>query len=696
MKLDYSKLVIYDIETLKNLFVINVIDVNTLNKKSFVFFNDKKYEDQPFELYKFLKSIVQHNYTMIGFNNLGFDAQVMHYFYDWCAAKQDPLYHFDIDYIINELYLKAQGLINYKNTWEDTVPEYKLFASQIDLYKQHHYDRPQKATSLKWLEFSMRRRVIREMPYKHDDILTIDQVQDVVDYCWEDIDATLDFFTRVRFETEVRHNLSESYNLNLINASEPRMVREIFGKFLCKELNMSYAELKKLKTVRKSVHFKDVIFPYIKYQTPEFKEMLNVFNTHHVVTLPTYKWGGNQLGVKYNVKEHNDIALKELQEKAGTPTLTRDMSKFSYTFKFKDLDVYLGLGGIHACTKPGVYTHNEDEVIEDADGTSFYPFLAIKNECRPEHLGKAYNVVYPMMYEERIKYDKKDPRNYIFKIILNSAYGLSKEINGYLYDPKYTYTITINGQLSLLMLAEALSMSVPDIQFIQMNTDGLTYKYNKKYTDKVRKICEWWEKTTKINLEYAYYEKMVIMDVNNYMAIKEGFIKNLQSGEVEYSKLCKDYVKKKGLFEIDMPYHKNPSNLIVPKALEQYFTIGTDYNTYIENPNNSIFDYCAGVKGKSNFKLNLHQQYNFTNLVTEQQKVCRFFVSKQNDSAGLLYKDFKDGRSIAVVAQTIVQPLDEVKKDTVGEYSVDIDWYKKETKKIIDIIEPKAVQAELF
>lgn len=668
-KIDLSRLIIFDIETMKNCFVLCATDFKTQNKKHFVIYNSPSYEDTPLKLFTFLKSCIKNNYTFVGFNNLQFDAQVLQYYYEWCSEKQDPLHHFTNDYIIEQLYNKAQTLISTtdeKEKFAMLVKENDLFCPQIDLFLQLHYNRPAKATSLKWLEFTMQMPKIQEMPIRHDENILEEQIDEVVEYCWNDVDSTFEFFTRVKFETDVRLDLSKEYDLNLINASEPKMVREIFGKFLCEEMEISVSELKKLKTIRTKIPFKDIIFPYTQFQTPLFKNVLKTFN---------------------------DFILD------ATPHSEEANSKFGHTFRFQDMDVDLGLGGIHACIKSGVYTHKEDEVIEDADGKSFYPFLAIQNDLRPEHLGKAYNKVYPMMYEKRLQYDKKDPRNYIFKIILNSAYGLSKEINGYLYDPKYTFSVTINGQLSLLMLAEALSIAVPDIMFLQMNTDGMTYKYNIKYTDIVRKVCKWWEKVTRIELEYAYYEKMVIMDVNNYLAIKEGYTTKLKENETPIHKLNKDYIKKKGLFEYDMAYHKNPSSVIIPKALEQYFTTNLTPEKFITNENNSIFDYCNGVKKKSNFELNLVKNYNFSELAIPQQKVCRFIVSKKTEDTGILYKDFLDGRKsprTAVMANTQVLPLNYINPEhkEVKNYSVDYQYYIRETQKIIELIQPS--QTTLF
>jgi hypothetical protein len=647
--LDFKKLVVIDIETLKNCIIFCCRDYHTGSKKEFVFFNDKKYENQPLEFFKFLRSLQEHKFGVISFNGVGFDMQILHYYYDWCCEKQDPLYALDIDYIISNIYNKAQEIISLQDNMEERfkhlIPEKDLFMPTIDLFLQLHYNRPAKATSLKWVEFSMQYPTIQDMPINHDEDLTIDDVPTVIEYCWNDVDATCEFFNKVKFETETRLELSNEFKLNLINASEPKLVREIFGKFISKEMGITYGELKKLKTIRKDVKFKDIILPYVKFQTEPFKEVLKAFTDKVLDCNP------------------------------------HSTDKFKHTMLFQNMDIELGLGGIHSCISSGVYSPKENEVIEDADGTSFYPMLAIKNGLRPEHLGQAFNVVYPMMFDKRQQYDKKDPRNYLYKIILNSAYGLSKEINSYLYDPKFTYSITLNGQLSLLMLVEALYMSVPNIKFLQMNTDGITYVYDKQYTEKVRKICKWWENTTKINLEYAYYNKMVINDVNNYMAI-------YTDGKV----------KKKGLFETSMPYHKNPSALIIPKALEEYFINNISPDVYIKKQDNNIYDYCLAVKKKSNFKLNLVKNFGHAEILEEQQKVCRYIVAKQNENTGLLVKDFNDGRRVSVEANTLVEPLYVIKPEcpTVDRYNINYDYYIKGANKIISAIDPPVIQQTLF
>lgn len=652
VEVNLDKVVIHDIETLKEMFCICLIDYKSKSKKEFIIYDSPEYEDQPVKLYQFLKNCVNHKYTLLGFNNIDFDAQILNYFYEWCCQRQDPLYQFDNKYIIDALYKKAQEIISKQNErFQSGTPEYKLFSPQIDLYKQQHYDRPQKRTSLKWLQFTMRMPNIQEMPIEHDVHIELHDIPTVVKYCWNDVDSTLAFFERIKFETELRLKLGKEYKKHLVNAPEPRMAREIFGKFLCDEMGIPYSELKEMKTLRDSVALKDVIFPYVKFHTPQLQKVLEDFRKVVVNTAPSY--------VAENPKESE--------------------SKFNYSLNYNGLKVDLGLGGIHSCISSGIYVPADDELMIDSDGVSYYPNLAIENDLRPEHLGVVFSKIYKNIFEKRKLIPKSDPINYIYKIILNSAYGLSREINSYFYDSKFCYGITINGQLSLLMLCEALYMSIPDVKMIQKNTDGITYIIKKKYLDKVEKIWEWWEKTTRIKLEHAYYSKMVILDVNNYMAVT-----------------LDGKAKKKGSFETEMFLHKNPSYLIIPKAIEAFFLKGTPVRDFIMNEDNSIYDFCAAVKGKSNFKLNLLKTFGGIELIEEQQKVTRFFVSQETENSGIFVKDFNDGRRISVLAGQQIIPCNTIVEEKAIKYPINWEWYIIEVQKILDIITPKVVQQKLF
>lgn len=647
-----NKLVVYDVETIKNLFTACFLDVETGKRKEFVLYDDI---EEFYSLVKFLTALRQHGYTLLGFNCLNFDSQILEHILGNLVLPPE----LTIQEIVASIYTKAQDIINMpdEDKFQFLVPEWRLSIPHVDLFKQKHYDGKAKmGTSLKWVQFTMRYPNIEEMPITHDTVVSKEEIPLILGYNWNDVLSTFEFYKKIKFETDLRVDLSEKYKMSLINASEPRLAKMIFGKFLSEDMKIPFSELKDKRTFRREIRMKNLIFKYIKFKTEKLQEVLT--------------------------------AIKQVTINPN------DKPKFEYNFNYGGIQTYIGLGGIHACCSPGAYVKETGRAIHDMDITSFYPMLAIKNNIKPWQLGDSFGKIYNDIFEQRKKIPKTDPVNYVFKIILNSTYGLSKEINCYLYDPLFTYSITINGQLTLLMLVEMLVENIPGLTMFQQNTDGITVGYDERYKGQVIQICEEFQKITQQNLEHCYYEKMIIRDVNSYIGVKQGF------DWVEYQQYVsegkrRDYekIKHKGVFDLEIEYHKNPSFYIVSLAAEAYFINNKDYKQFIYE-NEDIYNFFGAVKRKSNFDLNLYTLKEGEKSVKPQQKVTRFYVSKDG---GMLIKDFHDGRQTAVLANWKVDILNKVEATHPKDYpDLDYRFYIKETEKLITAVEGNILQMKLF
>lgn len=149
--------------------------------------------------------------------------------------------------------------------------------------------------------------------------------------------------------------------------------------------------------------------------------------------------------------------------------------------------------------------------------SSMYPNIAISNNVFPQHLTKRFCDIYKDVYEQRKSYAKGTAENAMLKLALNGVYGESNNVYSPFYDPQFTMTITINGQLTLCLLAEKL-LEIEGLKLIQVNTDGITAAVRKDTREEYFKICEDWQKQVKLQLEFAEYNRMFIKDVNNYIA----------------------------------------------------------------------------------------------------------------------------------------------------------------------------------
>jgi hypothetical protein len=372
----------------------------------------------------------------------------------------------------------------------------------------------------------------------------------------------------------------------LLSASEPRIAKEIFGKYLCEAMGISKKELLNLPKDIKTVVVKDLILPNIKFETKQFQDVLDYFKS---------------LTVNVEDNSIND-------ELSDYDNLLAD-KKIRKRIKVQDCLIDFALGGIHGSYEKPVIIDGDDEyIIMSLDVVSYYPHFNFIYGIRPIHLpADIFNPIYKDFYEKRKVIPKKDPLNYVFKLLLNGSYGLSKERNSFLYYPPMTLGICINGQLMLSMLFERLQKIG---KIILLNTDGGELLLEKKYYDEYFEICKEWERETGFTLEYEQYKKLVIRDVNNYIGV-------FLNGKIKY----------KGAFEFnDLPVHKDKSMLIVPKALSEYFINSIPVDKTIRECDN-IFDFCKAVKSKGGAKFYTIDPK--TQEKTEQQKVNRYFVSKK-------------------------------------------------------------------
>lgn len=641
---------VHDYETLSNCFVACFEDFkDDNNTKTFVATTGI---DGHIDLIEFLNRNKDKGEYHISYNGLAFDSQITEHI----IRNQRRLLKLSGLEFAEEMYEVAQRTINKQNRKEfSEYPQWKLSIPQIDIFKLNHWDNPAKSSSLKWIQYSIDWKNMQEMPIHHTtEIRTQEELDMIISYCINDVKSTKSILHLSREQIELRAQLSKEYGMDLLCASEPRISKEIFAYFLCKKIpGLQKSTLKQLRTPRSSIKLSECILPYVKFNTPVFQSVLDFFMSK---------------------------------------TVTDTKGSLNFSINYKGVKTDYGLGGIHGCREAGVYEPTTGWTIMTSDVASYYPNLAIKNGFAPEHLPKnEFLELYEWFFDERKLIPKKDPRNYVYKIVLNATYGLSNDANSFLYDPKFTMQITINGQLQLSKLYEMLCEGIPEAIPLMQNTDGLEMMIPDSKKDLYMEICDKWQQLTKLTLEHDEYRKMVIADVNNYIAIPKDSTKEIKcKGRFEWQDLEK---KKVAIL------HKNKSFLIIPKAVYAYFVHGTKPEDFIAN-NKNLLDYCGAVKSKGDWKVNAVTVNNGQYVKDELQKINRYYISKDGVK---LVKMHPDGREIQIEAgrwkQIVVNDLTSVSMN-VDDNSVDYDYYLSNIYNEINNIDKKISrgfqQMELF
>ena len=254
------KIYIYDIELYLNLFLVIFKDIYT---NQLYIFEISQRRDDRVALLKFIKEAEE----MIGFNNLAFDYPLLHHFIllfkKRLTGKQ----------LVTELFNKGQQLINSNNRWANIIR--KPFVNQTDLFLINHYDNFAKSTNLKVLEFNMEMPTIQELPFRFDSILAPEEIDIVIEYCKNDINATHKFFTHNVGAIEFRKRMSKTYNHDFTNYNDVKIGEQILLKEVSNGMNLQTWDVKKMRTKREKMLMADIIFDYVKFKTPEFKTLLN-------------------------------------------------------------------------------------------------------------------------------------------------------------------------------------------------------------------------------------------------------------------------------------------------------------------------------------------------------------------------------------------------------------------------------------
>lgn len=563
---------------------------------------------------QFIKFLQEECLGLIGYNNIAFDSQIIQYI--WYNRK---------NITAQEIARFAQKVIESK--WP-IFKEKDLVIPNLDIYKILHLDNKNRMVGLKWCQFMIDWPNVEDMPFNHNNkVVTEDQANSIISYCVNDVASTAYLVEKYMKEVDLRVKLSEKYQTNFMNSSNSKIGSDLMLKLYCKKTNKDPYIVRTMRTERSSVNCSTIIFPYIKFDSKPFQSVLEAYQN-----LTVYK---------------------------GT--------EFSYSIRNKGIEYVYGLGGIHGSLENTIIKAEDDYIIIDADVASLYPSIAVVNNLYPEHLGPEFAQVYnedivSVRLAEKAK-PNGDPIIIAgFKEAANSVYGKSNDAYSWLNDYKYTLSTTINGQLMISMLAEKL-IEIPNSELIQINTDGLTLKLKKEYEQLYYETCKEWEEITGLMLEYAYYNRMMIRDVNNYIAI-------YTNGKT----------KCKGAFEFEkLPLHKNKSELIVRKAVFNWFVNNIPVEKTILEADN-ILDFCIGARVKRDAKfLYLDKNGREYNL----PRTIRYFIST---SGVIIKKRFNDGR----IQFLNVHPqrgkswyqtlLNKYETTNISEYNVNFAYYIKQAK----------------
>ena len=444
-------------------------------------------------------------------------------------------------------------------------------------------------------------------------------------------------------EIKLRYSLGAAFNLNLLCAARSSIADKLLYKFYSERSGLSVDKFKDLRTQRTALSFNKIIFPHICFKTKQLQDLLK--DMKKVVIYRTNK------------------------------------DSFEKVIQFYGTTYTIATGGLHSQDRPAVLTSTDDYTYIHYDISSFYPSVMVAYNIAPKHLNN--NVFVKMVDYFRLTRIKckhtKDEDGLVvagvhnklaaeaLKIVINAIYGKFGFEMFFLFDRFAQMQVTINGQLMVMMVVEALELD--GIHVVSANTDGIIVKLPKDKEEDFKRITDDWCAQNKLGADSERYKLFVTRDINNYFDIQS-------NDKVEYKGGLdpKQYLKdlKKGY---DMP--------IVAKAVFEYFAHDTPVMETLRN-HKDILDFCKTQNVGKQFEVVYQKVENGKVIDVHSQRHVRFYVSTKGV---IIMKENVNSNQRSVLASgkpvIILNKLDD--KD-ISLRNIDYKYYYEEAYKIINPI----------
>lgn len=460
--------------------------------------------------------------TFVGFNSTDFDYPLV------CAAL-DGWNESDLKDLANDI------IENSLRQWQ-TMKKHKITERRFD-----HIDlmevAPGVKISLKRYAGRMGYKTMMDMPFHHDDDLTVKDLPVVQKYCFNDCGVTEALFNELRDQIKLRERLSNEHRVDLRSKSDAQVAEAILRK------QLGITKLIDRPPPRG-----------IRFSCPEF------IQTDSSIILDLIE---QMEGEQFRINQGN-----------GSPEapdwMEPDVALGHGTYK-------VGIGGLHSTHDLKLHLEaSADRLISDFDVASYYPNIIMKAGLIPRlggDKGELFIDVYKDIYEQRIAAKRAGDKAVAnaLKIVLNGTYGKLGSIFSAFYSPDLMLAVCLIGQLNLLCVIHELE-KIDGVKVESANTDGIMVSYSPSVREQVLAVFEANSALTNFEYEETPYKRVAMANVNNYLAVTT-------DGKV----------KAKGLYASINPKEnplflmKNPTMQVCSDAVAKYLTHGVDVEEYIRS-----------------------------------------------------------------------------------------------------------------
>jgi hypothetical protein len=382
------------------------------------------------------------------------------------------------------LFNATERIITFEIAAWQVLKSYKtkrLEINHIDLF-----DVPPVSGSLKTYAGRLHCKRMQDLPFKPGTILSREQAIIVRWYCSNDLDNTILLYNHLTEQLALREQLMHTYGTDLRSRSDPQIAEDIIKE----EIYRATGERVYKPRIEAGTTFRYNPPAYLNFSTEAARAVLETIKNADLVV--------NEFG-----KVDTPPEFKKLNIKIGSSTYQ------------------LGRGGLHSNEKRAAHVTDETYLLIDRDVASFYPRIILSLGLFPKHLGQIFLQIYNKIVDQRLHAKAQGWKaiQESLKIVINGLFGKLGSPYSIVYGPDLLMTVTLTGQLALLLLIESLELH--GISVVSANTDGIVIKCRRDMVHIMDAVIAEWEQQTHFVTEATYYKSIYCRDVNDYIAIKD-------------------------------------------------------------------------------------------------------------------------------------------------------------------------------
>ena len=369
--------------------------------------------------------------------------------------------------------------------------------------------------SLKLYGGRLHSKKLQDLPIEPDASINVAQRAELVAYCGNDLQTTIDLWNHLKPQIELRERMSAEYGVDLRSKSDAQVAEAVLKKLIGAIIGPISAP-----KIPAGTSFKFTPPEWLQYESESLKAVFR-----------------DVIDATFFVTPEGGVTMP--------PALDgRSVAIGNSVYR-------MGIGGLHSSEQCQAFVADHEYAIIDRDVASYYPSIILQCNLSPLHLQEqnAFLRVYRGLVTRRLEAKKRGDKVSAdsLKTAINGSYGKLGSRYSALYSPHLMIQVTLTGQLALLMLIERLEQR--GLRVVSGNTDGIVIHCHRTKEGALLDVVTWWEEVTGFVTEETRYRAIFSRDVNNYVALKEG-----------------GGAKGKGAFA-PVSIAKNPQNIICNEAV---------------------------------------------------------------------------------------------------------------------------------